>query len=163
MFLFVCLFIFLATSNETTPASVEFAMSLAKLTKHNLKQNTSDIAFKKHILPLKMLSTLVPTTPSTTRESSVSSSLVSPSSLSLFTPTTNSDVGLNSALYRTNSGRQKILDESSKYKRAAVADSSALSLCDKFSKVNTASRMLYSPNYPELYPNKSNCVVVLEG
>ena len=160
-FLFVCLCIFLATSNETTPASVEFAMSLAKLTKHNLKENTSDIAFKKHILPLKMLSTLVPTTPSTTRESSSLSSLLSSSSL--FTPTTNSDVGLKNAPYRTNSGRQNTLDESSKYKRAAVPDNSAQSLCDKFSKVNTASRQLYSPNYPELYPNKSNCVVVLEG
>lgn len=158
--MFFCLFVFvyfLATSNETTPASVEFAMSLAKLTKHNLKENTSDIAFENNILPLKMLSTLAPTTPSTTRESSSVSSL-------LFTPTTNSNVGLEIASsYRTNSGRQNTLDESSKYKRAAVADNSAQSLCDKFSKVNAASRQLYSPNYPDLYPNKSNCVVVLEG
>ncbi|CAO1392044.1 unnamed protein product [Diamesa serratosioi] len=122
-----------ATSNETTPTSVDFAESLAK-------ENRSE--GEVYILPLKML----PTTPST-----------------LLSVSHNN--GVNNS-YRIKSGHQKTLDDSLKYKRSAVADNSLMddpSLCEQFNKVNAASRQLYSPNYPGLYPNKSNCVVVIEA
>ena len=124
------------------------------LTKHNLRKNTSEIVDKEHILLLNMLSTLAPTTPSTTRESS------------LLSVSQYYAVDSKNTSYRLNSNYQTTVDQSSKYKRSATAENSVMddpSLCEKFSKVNTAARQLYSPNYPELYPNKSNCVVVLEG
>ncbi|EGI61608.1 hypothetical protein G5I_10172 [Acromyrmex echinatior] len=36
-------------------------------------------------------------------------------------------------------------------------------LCEKFQIGDPIKREFYSPNYPELYPNSTNCVRVLEG
>lgn len=55
------------------------------------------------------------------------------------------------------------LGDSSKYKRAIMFNSSTSAICEGFSSGHTESQFLYSPGYSGNYPNKSDCVAVLEG
>ncbi len=72
-------------------------------------------------------------------------------------------VDLVNSSYSFNKHKVKHSRDQTKFKRAAIAESSKKEECQQFVEGDRDKKTLFSPRYPLNYPNNTDCVHVIEG